>query len=297
MNYNDFTLYLRYGDKGSGKSLLGAVTQVDFLREYDFMKERFSVLPQRVLFTSEKLNDEIEKEFLGRTLFYWSDPKQLKYCPRPDCWKKNLDIRTYGLDYEHQNNPEKKHPCHDMDIYWSEIGRHLGADRSKDTPYWLKDLFAFCRKDGNRILMDTQVYEDISIAVRRQLGHASFCVKDYGSRDISATEPAPVEWTLKNFFDLKKHVVWGHISEYEFDPKYLEWERDPEARMKLQEENKKVSGLFIRKKYIDIYDTKHRIPPYKAGLEHVEYWCENENCEMHGKRALKGKAKIEHYKI
>lgn len=297
MDYSDLTLYLRYGDKGSGKSLLGAVTQKRFLEEYDETKTRYPELPVRVLFTSEKLSEEIEKKYLGRTLFYWSDPKQLKYCPRPNCWKTKEGVKHYGLDYEHQNNPEGKHPPHDCDIYWSEIGRHLGADRSKDTPYWLKDLFAFCRKDGNRILMDTQVYEDISIAVRRQLGHASFCVKDFGSRDISATEPPPVPWTFKNLLNFKKRVIWGQISEYEFDPKLLEWERDPEARMRIQEENQKVDKIFIRKKYIDIYDTKHRIPPYKAGLQHVETWCENDNCPLHGKKSLTSKPKIEHYKI
>lgn len=293
--YSDLTLYLRYGDKGSGKSLLGAVMMLEFLEEYDQIAKKYPNLKSRILFTSEKLNADIEAKYLGKSLFYWSDPKQLKYCPRPNCWKKDQDTHKFGVDYEHQNNPDKKHPCHDTDIYWSEVGRHLGADRSKDTPYWLKDLVSFCRKDGNRIFFDAQVYEDISIAIRRQLGHAYLCVKDFGSADISADRPSPVEWSIKNLLNWNKSVLWGKISEYEFDPKLLEWERDPENRMRIQKENSKSRSLWIRKKYIDIYDTAHRIPPYKAGLEHVEYWCEDENCAKHGKR--KGEAKIEHYKI
>lgn len=294
--YSDLTLYLRYGEKGSGKSLLGAIDQFEFLQEYEKIAKKYPELPRRVLYTSEKLNDEIEKKYLGKTLFYWSDPKQLKYCPRPDCWKKNESLAVYGLDYEHQNNPLRRHPCHDLDIYWSEIGRHLGADRSKDTPYWLKDLFAFCRKRGNRILMDTQVYEDVSIAIRRQIGHATYCTKNFGSADITATAPAPVEWTLKNLFNWKKRVIWGRITEYKFDPAVLEWERNPEERKKIQEESsKRVRGEWIRKKWVDLFNTKFNIPPYKAGLEHVETWCEDENCPQHGKKV--GKPKIEHYKI
>jgi len=294
--YADLTIYIRYGDKGSGKSLLGAIDQFNFLQEYVETEAKYPQLPHRILFTSEKLNKEIEKEHLGKRLFYWSDPKQLKYCPRPDCWKKNEDLSVYGIDYEHQNNPNKRHPCHDLDIYWSEIGRHLGADRSKDTPYWLKDLFAFCRKRGNRILMDTQVYEDISIAIRRQVGHATLCIKTMGSNDLTATQPPPVKWTIKNLFNPKVKVIWGIIKEYEFDPKLLEWERNPEEREKIQKENGgKIRTEFIRKKWIDLYDTKFNIPPYKAGLEHVETWCEDQDCIQHGKNY--GKPKIEHYKI
>lgn len=286
MIYSDLTLYLRYGDKGSGKSLLGAIDQVDLLASYSRNYEKYNKnslvekFPLRILYTSELFNKEIEEVYLGKTLFYWKDPKTLRYCPRTNCWKVG------------------KHACHDMDIYWGEVGRHFGADRSSDTPYWLKDLLAFCRKDGNRIFFDTQVYEDLSIAFRRQLGHTFFCVKDFGSKDISADRPAPIQWTLKNLFNLRERVVWGRISEYEFDPKFLEWERNPEARMRLQEEaneNRKVRWEYITWRSVNLYDTRHRIAPYGLTLEHSETYCENDNCEKHGRNF--GNPKIEHFRI
>jgi len=297
--YDDLSLYIRFGDKGQGKSILGAVMQRDFLYEYEETAKRFPQLKKRILFTSEKLNLELEKQFLGKTLFYWSDPKQLKYCPRKDCWRNGMDPILFGIDYEHQNNPEKKHPVHDTDIYWSEVSRHFGADKSKESPQWIKDMMAFCRKDGNRIFFDAQVFEDVTIAIRRQIGHAYLCVKKYGSNDLTASRPAPLPFTwwgfIRMFLFRGPEVLWGRIGEFEFDPKLLEWERDPAARDRIAGENVKSRAIWIKKEYIEIYDTAHRVPPYKPALEHIEYWCEDPNCKLHGKR--EGKPKVDHYKI
>lgn len=299
--YEDLALYIRFGAKGSGKSLLGAVMQRDFLLSYEQTIKKYPQLKLRILFTSEKLNAELEKKYLGKTLFYWENPRQLKYCPRPDCWKKNEALDQYGVEYEHQNNPEKKHPVHDTDIYWMEISRHFGADKSKDQPQWLKDMMAFCRKDHNRIFFDAQVFEDVSIAIRRQFvgGHAYLCIKQYGSADLTADRPAPLPFTwwgfIRMFFFRGPEVLWGRIGEYEFDPQLLEWERDPNARERIAGENVKTRALWIKKEYINLYDTDHRIPPYTQSLEHIEIWCEDEDCKLHGKKL--GKPKVEHYKI
>jgi hypothetical protein len=296
--YEDLTLYIRFGAKGSGKSLLGAVMQRDFLYEYEEIKIQYPELKSRILFTGEKLCKELENEFLGKTLFYWSSPRQLKYCPRPNCWKQG--IATFGIDYEHQNNPDGKHPVHDTDIYWPEVSRHFGADKSKDQPQWLKDMMAFCRKDHNRIFFDAQVFEDIAIAIRRQFvgGHAYLCQKIYGSQDLTATRPAPIEFTWWSFIKMwfgGKEVLWGRIGEFEFDPQLLEFERDPTVRDRIAGENVKTKSLWIKKEYVELYDTDHRIPPYRETLEHVELWCEKPDCKLHGHH--EGKPKIEHYKI
>jgi len=298
--YDDLSLYIRFGAKGSGKSLLGAVMQRDFLFEYEETAKRYPELKKRILFTSEKLNKNLEKQFLGKTLFYWSSPKQLKYCPRPKCWRDGIPVYSLGVEYEHQNNPEGKHPVHDTDIYWQEVSRHFGADKSKDQPQWLKDMMAFCRKDHNRIFFDAQVFEDIAIAIRRQFvgGHAYMCKKMYGSSDLTATRPAPIDFTWWRFIKMwfgGKEVLWGRIGEFEFDPQLLEWERDPTARERIAGENVKTKSLWIKKEYVALYDTDHRVPPYKETLEHVELWCDKAECTLHGKK--NGQPKVEHYKI
>jgi len=168
----------------------------------------------------------------------------------------------------------------------------------------MKQLFQRCRKRSNRILFDAQVYEDVAIAIRRQIKHACMVRKLYGSSDIRADRPRPIQFTWWGFFKQflgGPEVLWGRIMETEFDPKFLEWERDPEKRIERIESGESGIGgrtekTFIRKKYVDFYDTQHELPTYRSSeMEHVELWCEEPDCRLHGR--LAGKPKIEHYKI
>jgi len=322
--YTQLTLYLRIGVKGSGKSLLGAKDMLDLLKEYKEVEKKYPQLKKRILLTGERLSADIEKDELvygynfetkqqdillnkEGHLYNWNSPKQLKYCPRPNCWLNDTDLSKYGVEYEHQNNPDKKHPLHDADIYWPEVSNHFSAEQSAkgETPRWVKSMLSYCRKRALRIFMDCQEYDDLAISFRRQLkgGKVFWCTKLYGSRDITASKPDPIPFT---FFAFLKYVItlgyfpqplWGRIAEYEFDPRELESIRDELERMKVLESRNSLSQkVFIRKKYIDAYNTAHEIPPYKPNeLEHVALWCEDEKCTLHGRKM--GKPKIEHYKI
>lgn len=325
--YDQFTLYLRIGVKGSGKSLLGAKDMIDLLQEYKEVEKKYPQLNRRILLTGERLSPEYEKDELvlgynpstkqqdiilnpNGHLYNWNSPKQLKYCPRPNCWlnKTNTDLSEFGVEYEHQNNPENKHPLHDADVYWPEVSTHFSAEESAKgaTPRWIKSMLAYARKRSLRFFMDCQEYDDLAISFRRQLkgGKVFWCTKLYGSSDISASKPRPVSFTWPNFLlymasfkFLGKEPLWGRIAEYEFDPRELESVRDELERVKILESRNSLSQkVFIRAKYVNAYNTAHEIPPYKPNeMEHVMLWCENDDCPVHGREL--GKPKIEHFKI
>jgi len=160
-------------------------------------------------------------------------------------------------------NPRELYGIRDADIGWDEIGKDLPAGSWGDTPKELKQVFSHLRKRGNRIFANTQVYEDIDISFRRQIDKAYKIEKLMGSRDISATLPP-----------LKK--VWGVITVREFDP--LELENVKEGF------RKNIGGLpkiiLLRKKYVEMYDTKMELPPYMPDkLEHREMECTDPNCD------------------
>ena len=267
----DLKIYLTYGAKGSGKSLTQAKDALELFKEYEKTERKYPDLPKRIYYCNQKFNSEIEKKELGKHLFYWSNAKQLRWCPRPNCWIK-----------------EPYHPVHDTDIGHDEIGKDLPAGSYADTPKWFKQIFSHLRKRGNRYYANTQTYEDIDIAFRRQIDFAYKIEKIFGSGDTTATRPKP-------------KYIWGVIIKRPFDPTLLEFERDPNER---EQKQQKITGqglpeiIFIRKKYIEAYDTKDEIPAYKPDtLEHVDLWCENDNCEKHGKNNPNAKPKTEHYKI
>jgi hypothetical protein len=147
-------------------------------------------------------------------------------------------------------NPKELYDIRNADISWDEIGKDLPAGSWADTPKDLKQVFSHLRKRGNRLFANTQVFEDIDISFRRQIDKAYQLNKVFGSRDISATLP-PV-----------KHV-YGLIIKREFDPQHLEYERDETKR---EEINPGFFGsfMFIKRKWVDLYDTQSELPAYHA---------------------------------
>lgn len=272
MKKDKLGIYLQYGQKGNGKSLVQAVDALSLFKEYRKIEKKYPELPKRIYFGNQKFGKEIEDRELGTHLYYWSNAKQLRWCPRTDCWLGSAP-----------------HSIHDTDIGWDEIGKDLPAASWGDTPPWFKQVFSHVRKRGNRIFANTQVYEDTDIAFRRQIDKAFRIEKRIGSGDITATRPKP--W-----------FVWGIITRRQFDPMILEHERDPEKRERKRDGEPSMFApteiILIRKKWIEAYNTMDEIPPYKADtLEHVEIWCEDDNCPKHGRKNPKASPKIEHYKI
>lgn len=282
-NFSGLKIYLTYGAKGNGKSLSQARDALQIFREYERTKRRYPQLPERIYYGNQKFCKEIEEKYLGTRLFYWTNAKELRYCPRPNCWLK--------LEQQNEKNPEGRHALHDTDIAHDEIGKDLPAGSWQDTPKWFRQIFSHLRKRGNRYFANTQVYEDIDIAFRRQIDFAWKIKKVIGSGDVSASLPP-------------RRFVWGLIVKKQFDPMILEHERDPKARENKQEieGSGMPSFFFITKRLVSIYNTKDELPPYKPDtLEHQEMWCENPKCPKHGfdMREPFGKAqpKLEHYRI
>lgn len=185
---------------------------------------------------------------------YYSVEKKYPSLPHRTFWSnqkfcgefEKKELANKHLKY--WSNPKQLYSIKNSDISWDEIGKDLPAGSWGDTPKELKQVFSHLRKRGNRLFANTQVYEDIDISFRRQIDRAYQLNKMFGSRDISATLP-PVKF------------VYGLIIKREFNPMQLEFQRDDEKR---EEINPRFFGsfLFIRKKWIDLYDTQAEIPAY-----------------------------------
>lgn len=248
-------IYLSYGKKGSGKSLLTAKEAIKLLKSAVKTHKLYPKLPKRIVITNSPIAEKYEIKYKGY-LYYWEDFNQLENCPRENCWKG-----------------PKKHPVHDADIQHDEIGKDLPAGGFAETPKWVKQVFSHLRKRGNRYFANTQCYEDIDISFRRQVDFAYRIRKAFGSRDKTATLP-PVKFP------------WGIIVKQEFDPELLEWERDPEKRA-IKAGFSWPELTWIGRKNIEAYDTAKELPPYISNkLEHIEKICDE--C---GKRHVTHKAK------
>lgn len=231
---------LFWGRKGSGKSLIQGVLLSELLKEYYETEKKYPHLPVRKLYSNQPFSKMVEEKELGKHLFYWSSPRQL---------------------YDLKN----------VDIIWDEIQKDLPTGAWMDTPRELKKVFSHLRKRGNRLYCNAQVYEDLDIAVRRQVDFAWNVSKKFGSPDVTATLPAPKR-------------IWGLIELKSFDPLDLEVEK------KSRKPNKVFpKWVLLRKKYIDMYDTAAELPPYMPdSLEHMEFRCIDPNCD---------KVHVEHRKI
>ena len=160
--------YLFFGNKGQGKSLLMSYIVQGLFNEYYYIERKYPSLPKRRLAINMNLSQSVDDRELGNHLVYWSNPREL------------VDLR-------------------DTDIIWDEIGKDLPAVDWKETPKDIKQVFSHLRKRGNRLFANTQVYNDIDIAFRRQIDRTFKLSKVVGSPDISATMP-PVD------------SVWGLLS-------------------------------------------------------------------------------------
>lgn len=243
--FRDPKIYLFYGKKGSGKSLFQARLAYELIQEYYRTEKKYPNLPHRKYFSSQKLSPAFEAKELGKHLEYWTHPDQL-------------------------------YKVRDADIGWDEIGKDIPAGSWADTPKELKQVFSHLRKRGNRLFANTQVFEDIDIAFRRQIDHAYLIEKIWGSRDISITLP-PIKF------------IYGIIRKTEFDPLHLEFERNPEYREELKPSFFQIlhfsNYMWIKRQWINLYDTKSELPAYRArGLKEWILECEEkENCQLKDK--------------
>lgn len=187
-------------------------------------------------------------------------------------FSKEIEEAEFGNHLEYWENPRQLRDLRNVDIGWDEIGKDLPADGWKDTPKWLRQLFSHYRKRGNRIFANTQDYMAVDINFRRMVKRAYKLNKVFGNRDISATLP-PVK------------RIWGVITKREFDPLELEYEKDKRTVESLGW----PEFLFIRRRYVNAYDTTAEIPPYMPDtFEHIPIRCIDPSCDF---------VRVEHKKI
>ena len=234
-------VYLFYGKKGACKSMYMASLSERLFKSYVKQEKKYPDLKQRYLYSNMKFAKEFEIKH-EKNLKYWTHPEQL------------YSIRN-------------------ADILWDEIGKDLPAGSWINTPKELRQVFSHLRKRGNRIFANTQVYEDVDIAVRRQTDHAYEIKKLFGSRDISASLPPP-------------NLIYGLAFLREFDPMQIEYYRDPEDREELVKSWFPIP-LLITRRLVTVYDTTAELPPYQPDkLKEIRMVCrEGENCmkkDKHG---------------
>jgi len=253
-------IVLIFARPGHGKSLETASIIRKLFNTYRYIEKKYPQLPHRAVFSNLRLSPALETKYLNNHLFYWENPRQLRYCSRPDCWKG-----------------KEQHSLHDVDVVIDELANYAPADGWKDLPRWLRKMFAQHRHRGIRIYANTQDYMAVDINFRRMVSKAYEVQKMMGSRDISATLP-PIRY------------VWGVIIKREFDPAQIE-EMGVNAPLKRKGLPKL---LLITKRLIETYDTTQDLPEYMPdSLEHVELNCVDPLCKLH----LKGRGHVEHRKI
>lgn len=253
----DLKIYIYYGPKGQGKSYFCSRMAVLIIATYRRNEERYPGLQKRQFWSSQKFSPEYEAQELydekknpdGR-LHYWSHPSQLYLL-------KNVDI------------------------LWDEIGKDLPAGSFATTPRKLKQVFSHLRKRGNRLFANTQIYEDIDVSFRRQVDFAFELKKLCGSKDVSASMPAP------------KHI-WGVMRVRAFDPLFLEHQRDPEKRDMYHEGIGRF--YFLRRKFVELYDTHSEIPPYHPDkfYEEIITCIEGEKCANYDQKTHQPHTRINH---
>jgi len=217
---------LIWGRKGSGKSLISGRIVRELLASYKKAEKRYPQLPKRKVISNQKYTPQYES-VLGEHLKYWTNPLEL------------VDVRN-------------------SDIIWDEIGKDFPAGGWVDTPKDIKQVFSHLRKRGNRLFANTQTFEDIDIAFRRQCDRAFQIQKIMGSPDISASLPAP-KW------------IWGLLMVREFDPLEIERADNPSGEMALGFPALK----WFTGRDVLIYDTTAELPPYRPDkMRHFELHCE-----------------------
>lgn len=237
------------------------------------------------LFTPENLNFRALQAYLfygnkgnGKSLFtaylfnylletyYWQE-KKYPYLQKRQVWSnqafgKEVEEKELGNHLMYWSHPKQLDELRNSDIIWDEIGKDIPAMGWKDMPKYLRQVFSHLRKRGNRIFANTQVYNDIDVSFRRQCDRTFKMVKVIGSPDISASLP-PV-----------KHP-WGIIVMYEMDKNSLETQDNLDLQKQRAVLIQIPKFLVIRKKWINMYDTKMEIPAWRADkLAHIEKICE-----------------------
>ena len=256
------TIY--YGPRGSGKTLHQAKVVKQIL---EYLAELYRVNPNlhpAIVYSVQKFNKEIEDRYLGTLLYYWRDAKELRYCPRKDCWKSKLKHRLHG--------------CY---LIFDDMATILPADGWTQTPIWFRKMFAQARHFGIRIVANLQDPFSVDINFRRYVDLAYRFRKVIGSKDPDETKP-PVKriWGIYHRRKIKAEWLWkfGDM----IDEEIIKMKSKERIKEKTTGETPVYKDLWkgsfhlITRKICNIYDTTQDVPEYKpTGYEHMELACKD----------------------
>lgn len=164
------TIY--YGPRGSGKTLHQSRETLNILKYLVRLYEKRPELNRAIVFTNSKLSSKVEEEYKGY-IYYWDEPDDFRYCPRPACWKG-----------------KRKHRIHGVYLIFDDLANILPSNNWQNTPMWLKKVFLQGRHFGIRCLANCQDPFGIDVSFRRCIDMAYKYTKMFGSSDPDETKPA-----------------------------------------------------------------------------------------------------------
>lgn len=295
---------LFYGPRSQGKSLHQAKTVRDILEYLDGMYNLYPDLPQAIVCSNQKFSAKMEEKYLGRRLYYWESIQQLKYCPRPDCWKAERRlIRIVNAKWvkalagtkrpEAVPIPEWEiipHRLHDAYIVMDDAATIIPADGWMDLPRWFRKLFAQAGHNGIHCIANIQDPLSCDINFRRYVDLCFKFTKIMGNRRPEAGKP-PVRfvWGIYSSREVPAEDLWqyGDKSEQQIEEEKL-------ARREYEDHMRELGKRFvktatqtwkrrfhlIRRSDTEIYDTLQNVPEYMPNsLEHIEMRCIDPNCD------------------
>jgi len=217
------------GLPGSGKSYKLGRTAVDLLYRNRRSHQKYGT--KRVLWTNLALGQKIEAEFPGYYQ-YWTDLRQL------------TSLR-------------------DVDVLIDEVATYFDARLWETLSLEMRRWLAQHRKFGIEIYGTSQDFAQVDKAFRRLTSDLLYLTKIIGSRDISATKPAP-------------RFVWGVALVRELDPTKYDEQKSKFA----------ASGLprfmLISRAGTEVFDTRAEVRLSSAlPLKHLVKACEESSCGFH----------------
>jgi len=253
------TLY--YGSRGSCKSIHQAKEIQHILFYLENLYQRKPNLKPAIVFSVQKFSKEIEDKFLNKFLYYWTDAKELRFCPRKNCWRG-----------------ERRHRLHGCYLVFDDIATILPSDNWTQTPIWLRKTFSQARHFGIRILANLQDPFSVDINFRRYVDMAFRFRKMFGSKDPDETKPK-----LKYIFGcylrrkIKAEWLWklGDMSDEDISIFRAKQEQEKQLTgTNVYADIFKGSFHWFSRKNCEIYDTTQDVPEYNpTGYEHHELRC------------------------
>lgn len=275
------------------------------------MYNLFPELPQSVVVSNQKFNATIEKEHLGKRLFYWESIQQLKYCPRVNCWKdqyekqkppkvknaalvklyKDEPLAAKGIPIPSNEPPKKlQHRLHDCYLIIDDAATIIPADGWQDLPRWFRKLFAQAGHNGVHCIANIQDPLSCDINFRRYVDICFKFQKIMGNRRPEAGKP-PVNlvWGVYSSREIAAEELWIHGDKSEQEIQEERIARQEQEEM-LRAAGRKVVRVvnnnwrkryhFIRRRDTEIYDTLQNVPEYMPNsLEHIELKCIDPSCK------------------